>query len=370
MTAEKTEEKILESSPERAKEDSAERNIAEAEKIATHFLQHFDEYGAKQVDSVPVSSAIDSTVRFVGSHISVLKNYIESDQLPEKGVYMVQDCVRTRNAKYLLDDEFNPKWGSYFKSLGVLVPAEQLQDLVSSSVQFLVDKLGIDKEDICVRVNSGDVDLFTVAKEVLGEESVEVDTQAESYYRHKIGMENVVGRNFNFAIRGGSGEFSDVGNVIVLEKDDQPHSVELALGVSTILKETDSLEHVLDATPVIGLKTVEGITEAQERKLHDCIVFSVLLFQENMRPIGGDNRNRILKKYTQAMSYFRLQLGLSLEDIYGFLKNAPSNVANSNIAHTAAIITEYLRCYEKSLPTKKQLGKDDKVILDLLTNRA
>jgi hypothetical protein len=113
--------------------------------------------------------------------------------------------------------------------------------------------------------------LLDIAKECYGEDRLELDSRKIEYYRHKIGMQGVRGRNFNIALRNPDAEgFTDIGNIIVLENNKKRLVIEIALGTNTILKQLHGLDHVQDCTSVIGLETIEN--QAIRRKFEDAII--------------------------------------------------------------------------------------------------
>ena len=82
----------------------------------------------------------------------------------------------------------------------------------SEFYDFLKNKLLIAPENILIRISSADSDLLDIPKECYGEDRMELDSRKIEYYRHKIGMEGVRGRNFNIALRNPDAEgFTDIG---------------------------------------------------------------------------------------------------------------------------------------------------------------
>lgn len=135
-------------SPETAKEH--------VESLVADFKEHYSAIGYKEEPPVQISLGIDSTVDFIGSHISVLKPYLFENRIPTPGISMSQDCIRTWNVNRLLDDDYTPNWGSYFKNIGAISPAQRLPEMCDDVFDFLEKKLGIGQENILIRVSSED----------------------------------------------------------------------------------------------------------------------------------------------------------------------------------------------------------------------
>ena len=265
------------------------------------FLTYFQDRSCIKHDPVKISSGIDPSVRFIGSHISVLKPYFLNDSIPAGGYVMSQPCIRTRNLKNYENDDFYPNWGSYFPSLGILTKPERLEDITKQTYSFIQEQWNIDPHDIKIRISARDADLMDLAHSMFKSEMFEIDTMQPKYYRHKLGIDGVWGRNFNLALRDyGKDTFSDIGNVIILENQDKQLGIEIALGSSTVLKQIYGLNHVMDCHPVLGLD--KYIQNPNIRvKMEDTIVTSIALYNDGLEPSNKGNTNRLMKKYLEIM---------------------------------------------------------------------
>lgn len=317
------------------------------DKMKNDFGDHFSSLGYQREEPVKISSGIDSTVRFIGSGISVLKPYFTDKKVPAPGVYIQQDCIRTRNVDRFKDDNFQPNWGSYFPNLGAITPPDRIKEGCIETFEFIGDKLGIDDDDILIRINSKDKDLLSACQERYGTDNFEIDKQKEEFYMHKVGVDGVKGRSCNIALRNSDGQgFSDVANLIILEDEESKLCLEISIGVSTTLKQLYALDHVQDCTPVAG---IESVDTKYRRKFEDVIITSAVLYKEGLRPFGKHNRNRILKKYIQLLSYFRDKCGIDLdrlqELIAGFEKREFPELNKGN----SQILIDYIRAYENKI---------------------
>ena len=345
--------------PEKAKEC--------LDSLVKDFKEYYLTLGYKEEPAVKISSGIDPTVRFIGSHISVFKPYLADESIPNPGLFMNQGCLRTRNVDKLLDDNYSPSWGSYFTSIGAVTPPERLADACNEAFDFLEKRLAISPSNILIRISATDTDLLAACRQRYKENTMEIDTRKPEYYRHNIGMEGVRGRNFNIALRDSKNrnEFSDIGNIILLENTEKQLGVEVALGSSTILKQLYGLDHVQDCTPVIGLNNIENTTI--RRKFEDAIITSTVLYAEGLRPLGQNNRNRILKQYVKSLSYFRVKSKMSIETLTQTISDFETNVLlTSPDQASAVIIVEFVKAFENELSMKKNLTDDERRIKDSL----
>lgn len=307
------------------------------------YLSFYKNQGYQLHEPVRIASRIDPTVQFIGSHISVLKPYFMTQTLPDPGYVMTQPCVRTRNLKNYNDDAFFPNWGSMFHSLGTLARPEHLQEVTGQTYALLSNVWGVKPEDIKVRIQSIDEDLMETSSKVFPASSFEMDTKPEKYYRHKLGIEGVWGRNYNIAIREGKTDtFNDIGNVIVLENKDKKLGIEIALGTSTILKTSKGLSHVLDCHPLVGLEKIKN--PAIKVKMEDCIITSMALYHDGLTPSNTHITNRLMKKYMDTLGRLLPQTGLNMETLQCIL----NKYEYREYGHEKPIYTQQMISYLKN----------------------
>ncbi|MGH3866606.1 MAG: hypothetical protein ACRDQ4_10805 [Pseudonocardiaceae bacterium] len=309
------------------------------ESIALIFLEHYAEVGCRRAAPVPLTSGVDASVIFVGSAISVLKPLIVQRSIPEQGIALAQPSLRTHNAGSLLRPGFSFEWGGLFTDLALLAPIETMVPLMDHTLSFFLDALGFAPGDLRLRVSTVDADLLQLCRSTGRPIELEIDTHASSYYRHRIGMKDVVGRNFNFALRRPrSDEYRDVGNFIVFEDAERDHTfLEVGFGDTTILRAWYNLDHVLDCFPFPSLGIV---SLADGRLLEDTVAVSVALWREGLRPSSRDSSSMLLAKYVRALYHVSDGVGLSLTGLEkviahyeGAAYQGSARVAHELVAH-------------------------------------
>jgi hypothetical protein len=279
--------------------------------LAQVFLRHYEGFGFATAAPVPLTSGVDSSVIFVGSSISVLKPLIRRREVPERGVTLAQPALRTHNIKKLLQPGFEFEWGGLFTNIALLAPVGTEVELLRHTLAFFIDSLGFRPDDLRLRVSTADPDLFALCRGPGRPVDVEVDTHPLPYYRHRIGMDGVVGRNFNFALYCPRyGEYRDVGNFIVFEDVEGEYSfLEVGFGDTTILRARYDLEHVLDCFP---FRPQGSLPPAERRILEDAASVSVALWREGLRPSSRDASSKLLAKYMRALYHVADRNGVSL----------------------------------------------------------
>ena len=304
------------------------------------FLNFFKDYGLIKHTSEKISSGIDPTVRFIGSHTTVLKQYIENDSLPVEGFCIIQGCLKTKNLSIFNNDHHHIYFGSYFPCQGILAHYSKLDKVVSYTLSYIYKILNIPYENIEIWANSNDKDLLESIKNLA---KLQLDHLPPEKYIHKFGMDNISGRNINIAIKNtktGIQQYFAV--IIVIEKLFEPMYVEVAISPTIILNQIYSLKHILDCYPIPKFSLEESILS---RKLEDCIMTITILYREGLFPSNHHNRNRILKRYLVAFDYIRKKLDISdimLSTILSEYEKAyfgeNSEVANQIIKYLASSI--------------------------------
>ena len=282
--------------------------------VISSFEEYFKSLNYIEHENVEMNSKIDDTVYFIGSTISVYKKHIFNNTIPDKGFYLIQRCLRSQNLKILFKDDI-PNWGSYFKAIGTLAPYIRCNEIISEAWYFLNTVLKIDKNDIMVRVASSDEELLDFWQTLDNGPIVEVDGQPIEYYKHKYGHKELKGKNLNFALRqGNSNEFKDIGNLIVIEKDEKKIAMELTFGVSTLLCRKFGLINPIQTSLISTVIPFKDETI----KFSDCICVVVHLLKEGLRPNSSNTRGRVLKQYIRGINIWKEKLGYTTDEIKEF----------------------------------------------------
>jgi len=323
-------------------------------KLIDNFLNYFSDKGYIKNPSFKISSGIDNSVHLIGSHISVFKPYLEKENIPFPGLVMSQDCIRTQNLNNYAEKDYIFNWGSSFSSLGLIAPPNRLKEVCIEAMDYIDNMLQIKRENLKIMINSQDKDFMEICLELGLKDIMEIDSMPLKYYRHKLGYENIFGRNFNFAIKDQTTlKFADVGNMIVIEKNNIPVAVELALGTSTIIKQVCGLKHVLDCSYI----DVPGKMDPMlKRKIEDIIIVSVILYSEGLRP-SNRGCGRILNNYVKSLSYLRKEANISLEELNNIISEFEKNNYGGKEANIYGEIIEYLKKFESKTRAYGQFVK-------------
>ena len=281
--------------------------------LSASFLQHYHHAGFKLAEPLPVTSREDKSVIFVGAAISALKNdYILPQKIPAGGLALAQNAVRTRNIKNMLADDFNPKWGSYFTNIDTVCPYVKKEEALELALDFFYNKARIAPEDLLLRVNSQDRELFSLVQKS-GHPMVEIDAHPEKYYRHTVGIDGIYGENFNFAVcHKLTGEYGDVGNFIIFrdKNNGAPLFLEVGFGDTVIMQPKYGLKHIMDCYPFMPHPALDN-----NYKFKDCIITSQAIMREGLMPSSRDEQSKILYKYLRGIYYFAERADLKTAEL-------------------------------------------------------
>ena len=299
--------------------------------LVNSFVTYYKEKGSIEVKPLPIISKEDDSVIFIGAAICALKkDYVKPNHIPEEGLVIAQDSVRTRNSKRLLDETFSPNWGSYFTNIDSLYPYSRKIDAFEDVMEFFHDIVGISPSDLVLRANTNDKELAEIARRASETHHIEFDVHPEKYYRHKIGVNGIKGENFNFAIRHKqTGQYADIGNYIIFkdEKTNEPLFLEVGFGDTTILQLKYGLNNVLDCYPFPKNEYLDN-----NYKFKDSMITSLALCREGLEPSSKDEQSKILYKYMRALYYFTEKNNMRSEETARLLYRTEERVFGDVIA--------------------------------------
>lgn len=338
--------------------------LPEFERITGQFSNHFEDLGFKAHPPAGITSGIDPSVRLIGAPISVLKPYLEQQELLEEGRYIAQNCIRTHNLKSLFELDEPQEYGSFFTGLGALASAEQVGLLFQATSDLLRDRLGVRNDEAFISVSSEDEDLLKAA-ENNGCYAVRPDFMDPPYYRHVYGIDGVAGRNTSYwVVNRATGEYEDIGNVIAIEGLGIQYGIEFAFGDTTLVKQLSGLSHVTDA---YNLQLVEqGVPNNVRIRFEDCVITSMALFAEGLKPSAHNNQTRILRTYMKGISLFRRLLDIDATTLEDKLEFYEEGYLPFTATGAGKFIVSWTVEYENDTAENGASNKEDTAVLSVL----
>lgn len=292
-------------------------------RVEGSFDQHFSQRGYKREEPVAVSSQIDPSVDLVGSKISALKRYVLNENIPPEGLYLIQDCFRTRGMKEL--KTVSPsKFGSCFRTMGTLTNPD-VEKVVFDTFDYLVNGIGIKPRDLLIKINADDRDLLVATSSVAGNIRRQ-ENAVDAHYQHRYGLDDqgIFGRDFNIAVRvRETDEFTSVGTVVLMEQNHRGIAVDMGIGNLSLARCNFGKDNTLAVSRMADVFPIDSI---ERQRFADSLIGLALLQKEGVHNLSS-HANREAKtlrwkyrKYEEAVEYWKSQLGLSDEQVLEYMK--------------------------------------------------
>ncbi len=310
-------------------------------KLRTIFINYFTEQGFIRHEEVSIldASKYDSTVRFVGSHTNVFKSYIYNNQVPKTGFCISQTCLQTQNINLYtqLDQSINN--GSVFECHGLLAPFEQFHNTFLLLYHYLTEILHL-SDDLKLHISSKDkeyMDILDKHQNIL----FEVNKIKLEELRHIFGDHRLKGRDIKCTLKSSlNGQEIPFCAFIIIELDNNPAFIEVAIAPGRIIQHIFNLEHYLDCFPLPQLQVQNQFIA---RKIEDCTTAIILMLHAGLVPGGTGNQRQLLRNYFRYLKHLIIQEIISLEDI----KSSISFYETRMHQDKGSILNKFLEYIEK-----------------------
>lgn len=276
-------------------------------KIEDTFINFFKKEGFEGFPSQPIIPINDDSLYFTNSTIVNFKPLLINDDLPTKGIFNSQHCLRLKNISHVLDENSEP-YISLFKMLGTIVPETGFSDLFDKAIELFNQEYHIPKDNICIKVSSRDEILYKKVSEL--DIPKETNVNDDKFYQWVFGMERMDGRGITFAIKQPNGKFSDVGQIIQIRKDGKPIAYEFAFGREALLKRIEGTSPFYKSWPAYPI--VEDKYGKDSWKVMDAISTLSVLYASNATPDKSKRGMLVKKALSNAIS---IQLEKNITDI-------------------------------------------------------
>lgn len=339
-----------------------DRIIDYQEFIKNSYLKKFENSGYLKIQPVDIASDYDKSTIFIGSSISTFKPLLEKNDIPESGAIVVQQCLRIQNKKSIYNDEIIPEYNSYFNIIGGIAQVNKIEDACEQFTNYLCNDLNIDPTRITIKINTDDTDLMQGIKN-LHNIKIEENTRESKYYKWAYGMEGVVGRGLTYAIKNlHSGKEEDVGNIIVMGRNDKPIALQWGFGIETMLCRIFGKKYPIESSVIHQACSPE--IEAMI-KFQDLFAVALETFISGVEP-GVHSTGCEQRDYLKGLSYLRRVSNISIESMkecgYRYLKLR--NISDEGVVEK---IIKYVTQHEKMvgqfkemiLELRKKFNQDD-----------
>lgn len=289
--------------------------------VEEKFKDCFSEKGYIEEPAVNVTSKIDPTVDFIGSNISPLKKYLETDSYGDVGRYIVQECMKFKSYKYLQTD-VPQKFGCYYRGMGIIAKPE-LERAVIDTFDYLTDEkyLHIPPENLCIKVSSMDEDLIRATECVDGKIIRFVDQSGVEHYRHRYGMDdkNIFGRDFNIALRKkGTEEFLNFAAFVIMEQNERKLAIDMGISNLALSMCEFGTSSTILSSRMADFLDIDSIIK---EKFADALVAVATLLKENITNHRSKHLRMKFNQYLRVLNYWNEQLQYTNEDVVNLIVN-------------------------------------------------
>lgn len=283
--------------------------------VESKFSKCFSRKGYFQEQPVEITSQVDPTIDFIGSKISPLKKYIISENIPEQGIYLIQNSMKLKSLQYLKTN-IPQKFGCYYKCMGTLTKPK-LEKVVYDTFDYLTNPnyLNIPMDDIHIKICSKDEDLLSAIKHVDKGIKREIDTVDLKHYRHKYGMDNlnITGRDFNIGIRKqGTQEFFNCATFVLIENQDKPIAIDMGLGNCSLAMCKFGLNSTVESSRMADIIQIDSI---EKSKFADALIAVSILLKENILEHQSKHFRKKFRQYLNALVYWNQQYNFTSEEL-------------------------------------------------------
>lgn len=273
------------------------------ERYETPVIASFRDYyrnthTAQELEFVSLVSSHDPTIRFTNSTTSVMKPFLEEPLESNTILYMAQPAMGTQGLSYWKNNRMFGPYASYFISLGSLYPVGGEDDVIHDAFG-LPRNWGYDGDAISLEVYEGDQDLMELAHSGHGNvvKKSEIDL-----FRHKYGIEGLIGRNINLVASDATGFRHILGNITEISRNNSQTAWEISFDSTTATAVVRGLRHAVEAHASVAL----NYTTALEIAAADFVTVIAPLFLEGLEP-RSRGRGGILRQF--LAEYTSLSIG-------------------------------------------------------------
>lgn len=283
------------------------------------FLEFFLEKDFIIHKKVNICSGIDKSVRFVGSHTSVLKNYMINDTIPEQGFVINQDCFKTKNLELIKKDEQILNVPSFFPCSGILSKYKYAPATIECFLEFFIDFLQFPVSSLEILINSTDRDLVNIFKKSKYPLILKQDTLPKEKYLHqKFGVDHMYGRDCTIALKNSNNSISSIAAITIIERDRIPKFVEITISPLKVISQLCNYNSTFYCY-LPSFYLLHNISQSFI-KILDCLVSVTVLFRYGLEPSNKDNRTRLFEKYIRYLQQLISKSNFDLSELQ-FIQN-------------------------------------------------
>lgn len=312
MTDEGSVSEIFPTPAERAIELFSRNEIRELHAlIRDEFADYYEKSGYHKETSAPLVSGEDKSVLFTGASISAVKSILLSGRYPQesKGVYLDQECLRTKALKHAFDNDYIPFGQTYFHMSTILSKPGRFEDATMEALDFTINHLGIDVSRVLIRSTKELVELKDVDN--YAGVSVVFDDHKPSYYQWGYGIPGVHGEGVAICILNPADrKYWDVGNIVrIVNSQNKELGIEFGYGWEFLLTAMVGVQEPLNMSQIFELYPLEEGLPKKYFSYMEAVVRAKLAGLQ----IGSHEAEHVYKQYLKSLQFMGATMGKDVD---------------------------------------------------------
>lgn len=321
-------------------------NLDEIQEFSKDFFDRYYKSGFKLSVDNSLHVEDGSSLLLSNSTMCRYRDYIKDKKLPSEGVAARQLCIRTQDLSRYYNNNYKFNFPSLFNMVGLILPKDFKDKVFKETYDWLLST-GIEAERIYVKTSKG-ATLVNSCIPLDQIKNVLYDTEKESFYKWKYGMEDVFGEGLTFSLLQNDGRILDIGNIIAFtDKKTNLLAWETAFGIETLTARRDNV----DLYKKHKIFQIFGeITNEQQKPLLDSISSTIELIVQGFEP-GPKMQAYVLRKYLNIISKLSERLGIDID---------PLIIKYCNFKdYDTAVVLNKIKIYIESLKKQKEINLDN-----------
>jgi len=279
------------------------------EGLENSFSEYYSNLGYQEVSSVPLLEHSDNSVLFVGASISAIKDLLLSGDFPQdtNGVFLFQECIRTGAREHMFDNSWLPFGQIYFEMASILSRPGRSSEVISESLEFLLEKMEISQERIKILSSKNICEYSDLDVSV----EVEYDSREEDFYTWVYGIDGVTGEGLTIAIYNSQlNSWLEIGNIVsIYDRDGNELGIEFGFGCEYFLTALKNADNPLQFSKVFDVFDYsDGLPLKYYYNLE-----AVAQMKGSGVNIGDHGAENVYKNYLKSLQYVAHTLGLSVD---------------------------------------------------------
>lgn len=283
--------------------------------VESKFIECFREKWYSEEPAVEITSQVDKTVDFVWSKISTLKKYLLNEDFWDKWRFLIQNSMKLKNLKSLKDDVHQVFW-SYYKCMWILAKPD-LNLVVNDTFDYFLDSkyLDIPPENLCIKINSNDVDLMEAISSLDPKILREIDKSPVNHYVHRYWMDdrNISWRDFNIGVKKKwTDEFFTCATFVIMGNWERNIAIDMWIGNLSLSMCKFWEQSTIASSRIADIIQIKNV---MQEKFADSLIAVATLLKEDIINHKSRHFRKKFRIFVSALNYRNKQIWFNVDEL-------------------------------------------------------